>query len=100
MTDLSPLIAERSVVAGARVWRIAVRMYTSCTSSTGDIHDYGVPINYASTTASQENKIIYQAIRARKPEGYFLTKYFLVSSRSKIPIAKVKGMKMCSTGTP
>jgi hypothetical protein len=42
----------------------------------------------------------YQAILAKTPLGYFLTKYFLPSSRSKIPIANVNGKKIYSTGTP
>jgi hypothetical protein len=42
----------------------------------------------------------YQAILARMPLGYRLTTYFLPSSSSRIPMAKVKGIKMCSTGTP
>ena len=44
--------------------------------------------------------IYHQAILANIPVGYFLTRYFLPSSRRRIPIANVNGKKMCSTGTP
>jgi hypothetical protein len=37
---------------------------------------------------------------AKTPLGYLLTKYFLPSSRSKIPMANVNGKKIYSTGTP
>jgi len=44
--------------------------------------------------------IHYQAILARKSWGDLLMRYFLPSSRRRIPIANVNGIKMCSTGTP
>jgi hypothetical protein len=42
----------------------------------------------------------YQAILANRPLGYFLTKNFLASSKKRIAMANVKGMKICSTGAP
>lgn len=42
----------------------------------------------------------HQAILARKPFGFRLTRYFLPSSRNSRPSAKQNGKKMYSTGTP
>jgi hypothetical protein len=59
-----------------------------------------IHIDVTSQVVNCVASIHYQAILAKIPVGYFLMTYFLPSSRRRIPIAKVKGMKICSTGTP